>query len=323
MPALTTLAQLILANGTGLAPIEVSQIFQEAPFLAMLAATPSSNGTNHKYLRQISAPTIGFRAVNTGVATSVGEIEEVSQALKILHANVEVDQQIADNFKHAVYGSGPSAYFAWQGLLALRSGLQGAEVQLFNGTVDGNASGFAGFANALNVLGNSDKFVLDAGGDTANGCTSIYAVRTTDALEDVVAVGGDKTGSGAFEIQAGEIYNSKVVTSVGPPELSFSSYRMNQEGYFGLQVGSKYSLARAANIDAEAQVNAALIEDLLDLGRSDRPFTHLVMNRRTGRWLARSMQTDLVKKVELLTNFEGVEIVYTKNILLTEDAVTA
>lgn len=323
MPALTTLAQLVLLNSTGIAPIEVSQIFQDAPFLRMLAATTSSNGTQHKYLRQTSAPTVGFRAVNTGVATSVGEIEQVSIDLQILHANVEVDQQIAKNFKNALYGSGKEAYFAMQGLMALRSGLQAAEKQVFNGTVDGLSGGFAGLSNALNVLGNSAKLVADAGGDTANGCTSIYAIRTTEALEDVVAVGGDMVGSGAFNLEAGEITESKIVTAVGPPELAVPSYRMNQEGYFGLQIGSKYSVARLANIDDEAQVTPQKIEDLLDLGRSDRPFTHLVMNRRVGRWLARSMITDLQKRVELLQSFENVEIVYSDNILLTEDAVTA
>jgi hypothetical protein len=323
MPALTTLAQLVLLNSTGIAPVEVSNVFQESPFLAMLAATTSSNGTNHKYLRQTSAPTVGFRAVNTGVATSVSEVEEVSIALQILHANVEVDQQIAKNFKSAVSGSGRDGYFAMQGLHALRSALQAAEKQVFNGTLDGNSSGFAGLSNALNALGSSSKLVLDAGGDTANGCTSIYAIRTTDSLEDVVAVGGDMTGSGAFDIQAGEIHESKIVTALGPPELTVPSYRMNQEGYFGLQIGSKYSVARAANIDEDTQVTATLVENLLDLGRSDRPFTHLVMNRRTGRWLARSLVTDLNTRVELLREFEGVPIVYTSNILLTEDEVTA
>lgn len=318
MAALTTLAQLIVMNSTGVSQADISQIFQEAPFLASLAAAPSSNGTQHQFLRTIGAPTVGFRAVNTGVATSVAEQELVTIALKILSANVEGDQQVVKNFKHAVYGSGPAAYFAMQGKANLVSALSAAEACFFNGA----SGGFSGLKDALNVLGVASKLVLDAGGDTANGCTSIYAVRSTDDLADVVAVGGDMTGNGAFELTAGEMTEGKIVTSLGPPELSFPTYRMNQEGYLGLQIGSKYSVARCCNIDEQALVTQDLLKSLLDLGRTDRPFTQLVMTKRTGRWLAKNLETDLVKNVPLQTEFEGVPIIYTSNILHTEAVVT-
>lgn len=318
MPALTTLAQLLVMNSMGVSDAEISNIFQEAPFLSSLAAAPSSNGTVHKWLRTIGAPDVGFRAVNTGVATSVAEQEHVSADLKILSANVEVDQQIAKNFNHAVYGKGVTAYMAFQGMANLKSALSKAELQFFNG----GSGGFSGLKDALNVLGDAAKLVVSAGGSAANACTSIYAIRSTDDLADVVAVGGDMTGSGAFELQAGEITDSKIVTSLGPPELSFPSYRMNQEGYIGLQVGSLYSIARACNISQQSHVTAELLEDLLDKARSDRPFTAIAMNRRTGRWLARNLKTPEVKRVELLTEFEGVPIVYTSNILNTEAVVT-
>jgi len=319
MPALTTLAQLLVLNSTGVSDAEVSQIFQEAPFLSQLAATVSSNGTVHKWLRTIGAPTVGFRALNTGAATSVAEQEQVVADLKILSANVEVDQQTAKNFRHAVYGSGKEAYFAWQGMANLASALAAAEQQFFNG----GAGGFAGLRDVLNVLGNAGKLVISAGGAVANGCTSIYAIRSTADLADVVAVGGDLSGSGAFELEAGEIHESKIVTDIGPPELTAPSYRMNQEGYVGLQVGSKWSVARAANITVQAQVTDTLLEDLLDLGRSDRPFTALAMSKRTGRWLARNLKTPEQKRVELLEDYEGVPIIYTSNILHTEPVVTA
>lgn len=319
MPALTTLAQLIVMNSVGVSNADISQIFQEAPFLASLAAAPSSNGTNHSFLRTTGAPTVGFRAVNTGVATSVAEQELVTIALKILSANVEGDQQVVKNFKHAVFGSGPAAYFGFQGRANLVSALSAAEACFFNGA----SGGFSGLKDALNVLGVATKLVLDAGGDTANSCTSIYAVRSTDDLADVVAIGGDMTGSGAFEIQAGEMTEGKIVTALGPPELSFPTYRMNQEGYLSLQIGSKYSVARACNIDEQALVDSDLLKSLIDLGRSDRPFTHLVMNRQSGRWFAKSLETDLVKNVPLQTQFEGIPIIYTSNILNTEAVVTA
>ena len=319
MPALTTLAQLLVMNSTGIAPADITQIFQEAPFLASLAASPSSNGTTHKFLRKTGAPTVGFRAVNTGVATSVAEQEQVSIDLKIMSANVEADQQIAANFRHAVHGSGVPAYMGWQGMANLTSALAAAEAQFFNG----GSGGFAGLKDALNITSDANKLVVSAGGAVANACTSIYAIRSSDDLADVVAVGGDMLGNGAFDLQAGEIIPSKIVTSIGPPELSFPTYRMNQEGYLGLQIGSKWSVARACNITVQAQVTADLIEALLDLGRTDRPFTAIVMSKRTGRWLAQSLRTPEMKRIELLKEYEGVPIIYTSNILHTEAVVTA
>src|SRR6185295_9665360 len=93
-----TLADLVKVNDANLANIEVSDLLQDAPFLAALYAQTASNGTDHKYLKETGAPTVGFRAVNTGRENSSDADTLVTISCSILAASNFVDKALADSY---------------------------------------------------------------------------------------------------------------------------------------------------------------------------------------------------------------------------------
>jgi hypothetical protein len=64
---LTTLAELVKFNSLDVNPAEISDILNAAPVLAQLNAMMSSNGTTHKFNKETTAPTIGFRALRSAL----------------------------------------------------------------------------------------------------------------------------------------------------------------------------------------------------------------------------------------------------------------
>ena len=73
-----TLADLVKINDMNLADLEVTDLLNMSPVLAMLPANPASNGTTHKYTKEITAPVVGFRAVNDGRENSKSADELVT-----------------------------------------------------------------------------------------------------------------------------------------------------------------------------------------------------------------------------------------------------
>ena len=69
----------------------------------------------------------------------------------------------------------------------------------------------------------------------------------------------------------------------------FNAYVQPISAYLGAQVGSIYSIARLANLDASTNsLDDAQLSELLALFPSGRGCTHLVMNRRSQQQLQAS-----------------------------------
>ena len=86
-----TLAGILNLTDANNDPIEVSDLLLGAPLLAVLPAKQSSYGTKHQYNKEITAPGVGFRDVNTGIVNAAGEEELVSVDLKFLDATPRRD----------------------------------------------------------------------------------------------------------------------------------------------------------------------------------------------------------------------------------------
>src|SRR5688572_17372198 len=97
-----TLADLVKINDVRANDLGMSDLFDDAPFLKALAATVASNGTDHKYLKESTAPTVGFRDVNTGIdhSASVDTLVEIS--LKYLDATHRCDIALAKGYYKGV-----------------------------------------------------------------------------------------------------------------------------------------------------------------------------------------------------------------------------
>jgi hypothetical protein len=126
---LLPLSDFLTINGAGLADLAVSDVLNKSPFVAQCYAQTASDGTVHKYPKEIAAPVVGFRAVNAGRDHDHSEDELVTLSLAILDAAYHVDKKLADGWKKG----GPEAYLARESARHLRAAFFAFERQIFQG----------------------------------------------------------------------------------------------------------------------------------------------------------------------------------------------
>ena len=270
------LTELLKINDQNLSDVEgITDLLQDAPFLAAVQATISSNNTQHKYLKETKAPVVGFRVINNGRDHDHSADTAVTVDLQILDASFHVDQAYADEYK-----LGREAWMGRETQRHIRAAFSKAESQLIYGTTaDGDAAGFDGIADAAPVASLAGGMVVGAGGAISD-LSSVYAVRSVPEDTDFLLVTGNEGN-----ISVGDWYQQMWAGAVG----SFNAYVSPIYSWLGCQYGSIYSIGRIANLDAEVNtLNDDLISQLLALAPSTRPFTHLVMNRRSNQQLQAS-----------------------------------
>ena len=93
-------------------------------------------------------------------------------------------------------------------------------------------------------------------------------------------------------------------------------------GHLGIQVGSKYAVARIANLTADSGkgLTDSLLADALSLFPSSDQPTHIVMNRRSLTQLRKSRTTysPIGEPAPRPSEYEGIPIVTTDAITNTE-----
>lgn len=308
-----TLADLVKLNDQNLSDIEVTDLLQAAPFLAALAAVVASNGTNHSYLKETGAPVVGFRAVNAGRFNTTDTDTKVEIALQILDASFTVDKALADAYAKG----GAPAYLARRGMRALKAAFQGAEKQLFYGTGN-DADGFVGMGEASTVDALADvDHVVNAGGTTVGGASSVWAIYTADDDSGVCVVTGQ---DGQIEIG-----DSVVIKAQDGAGKSYPAYFTPISGWLGLQVGGIYDMARIVNLTAQDGhgLDDDLLSQLVELFPSDKQPKMLVMNRQSRGQLQRSRTatTATGATAPIPKDYDGIPIICTDQLSKTEALV--
>lgn len=301
-----SLADLVKINDNNLADIDVSDILDDAPFMKALAADVASNGTDHKYLKETTAPVVGFRAANTGRENKDSTDTLVTINLKILDASFAIDKALADAYKN-----GPQALIAREGKRHLKAAFFKAEQQFLNGT-DSDSDGFTGLADALGL---ANAMTYNATGTTSNTGSSVYLVRTNADGVDCTAITG----------QDGEImWDDSVVQAIEDTSNGgrFSGYYTPIEGWLGLQVGSANSVGRIVNLteDSGKGLTDDVLAEALALFPASRQPNLIVMNRRSRKQLqqSRTATNSTGAPAPFPTEAFGVPIVTTDAITSTE-----
>lgn len=304
---LITASDLITIGDQNAVENGISDLLQYAPLLSALGAVTASNGTQHKYLKETGAPTVGFRAANAGRDLSKSSDTAVTITLQIMSGNSVVDKALADVYQKG----GPTALCGREAERSLKQCFKQLEKQIIYGT--GNDSdGFTGLTQALSALSNA--MVYGAGGTTA--LTSVWFIRTNNDDTDVQFVLGNNG-----EMTIGDTFVQMIADATGK---LFPAYVTPCEGWGGLQVGSAYSVGRIANIDASANgVTDALLSRGLELFPEDRQPNLIVMNKRSRAQLQRSRQAVSTTggHVPLPTEYEGIPLIVTGSVGVAETAV--
>ena len=273
--AFLTLSDLTTINDANLADRDISDLLDDAPLLARLAADVVP-GTDHKYVKETSAPVVGFRAVNDGLENTKSADTLVTINLKILDASFAIDKALAD-----AYIGGPEAYIGREAARHLKSAFFHAEKQILSGT--GNeADGFNGLPDDGNLNAVADDMVVNGGGTTDSTASSVWAIRSAGDMNDCVAIAGDNG-----KIDIGDSVGQRLA---GSSTGSYPAYYTPIQGWLGLQIGGKYSVGRLANVteDSGKTLSDSMLADLLSVFPAGRGPNYLVMSRRSLKQLQQS-----------------------------------
>lgn len=247
---LPTLVNLVKLNDKNVADYGITDINQDSPLLRVLPAQPASNGTTHKFLKRTTQPSAGSRAINAGLARTFGADTIVSVDCSYFDADHKCDVAYAAGFggiTNVLTKELPSH------LEALMYQVEANVITSLKTAVTANAS-----------------MIVDAGGDTANATSWVFAIRV-DGDREVSVVAGD-----GGKVSVGD---TSVTQLVDGSSNTYAGYLTPIGGFFTLQVGSIFSAAAIKNIDFDHMLNDDLIAKLLNKAPSGRPFTHLIMNR--------------------------------------------
>lgn len=260
-----TLAGMLLLNDQNMADIYPDGVLDDAPVIAKAFAVPASQGgTLHKYLRRYSAAGAGFRDLGAGVTNAAERVEDVSCTCEILDASFDRDVMLA-----AGYAKGLGAYINRETQSALKTGMFTIEQALFTNVADA-FPGFLQFSDY--TIDDSATQIVNAGGA---GGKSVWLIRW--GLDDVALVAGN---AGRIDMIWDD--NSPTIVRVTDANgAAYSAYRVTLAGYFGLQVGTKYSAVRICNLDGTS--DNLLTDDLIATALSKFPASRqpnmVVMNR--------------------------------------------
>lgn len=305
-----TLADIALLNDQNLKDSGFSTVLDDSPLVRALAAVVSTNGDIHKYLRKISNPVVGFIDAVTGRAHSKTGRELVTDTLKTLDASFSVQKAFA-----LAHSKGPEAFVERELMDHLKAYMFAYEQQILNGQAEGDATGFIGLADTLNLTTNA--MVINAGGSTADKQTSVYFIRN-NTNEGIAPVAHPQIDIGETTEQKVDDGSGKWIPGLYTPVL----------GWLGLQLGSDLAAGRIANLnedDDSKGLNDTLLSKMLEAFPSGQQPTHIVMNRKSLGALQRSRTATNPTGAEAPrpTDYEGIPFIITDAIGNTEAVVPA
>ena len=307
---LFALADLLVINDLSIADLEITDILDDAPLLKALAADVASNGTLHKYTKETGAPVVGFRAANAGRDLDSSIDTLVTVTLQILDASFLLDAALASAYQRG----GPAGLVAREARRHLRAAFFAAEKQIINGVISDSA-GFVGLKAASTIDALADTMVVNAGGDTADTCSSVYLLRSTPEGNDVQVI----VGQGG-ELEIGETVSVQAKDGDGK---SYPGLWTPIFSYLGLQVGSAQSVGRICNLDFDHTLTDDMIFQAIAKFPAGRQPTHIAMNRNSLEKLrdSRTATNATGAPAPRPTEVEGIPIVVTDAILNTEAVV--
>jgi len=305
-----TLAGLVQLNDKNNADLNVSDLLQDAPLIAVMTAVPASNGTNHSYTKETAAEGVGFRALNAGVTNTNSSDEEVTAVLKVLDASFDADTALARKAR-----GGAEAYLEKRTMRKLKAAFSTMEKQIIYGTGSA-AGGFAGLFDNAALNGLADDMVIEPGipGTTADEQTSVLFIRSGE--DDSAFVAGNDG-----EITVDDPTIGPRVVNPGTDNKVYGAYFVNVIGWGGIQYGSAFSVARICNV--ETSLTGDDMAAALALFPSNRQPNIIAMNRQALELWRKSrtaVNTDGTEAPRPKM-FEGIQVISTDSLVNTEAIV--
>lgn len=301
----------LIADALDLAPIEVTDLENQAPLMARMPMVRASAGILHKYTKETEAPVVGYRAENAGRELDKSVDAPVEITLKILDFSWAVDKATADY----VEATSREQKIAREGSRHVRAAMFKAENQFISGTA-ADAAGHIGFAQITDVDAIADRMVISAGGTTPDTASSVWALRL--GMDDVAGV-----YNGDMPVSLGSTVVQDFVDGSG---LHYPAYYTPGCTWMAMQQGSAFSIGRIVNIteDADKGLTDDLIYDLFSQFPSGRMPNLLVASRRSMKQLreSRTATNATGAPAPWPTSVDGVPIITSEAVGNTDALVT-
>ncbi len=307
------LADMVKINDVSVRDMGATEIFNDAPVISQLNAIEASHGTDHKFIKETTAPTVGFRAPGDGRDHSKSGDTVVTVGLKILDASYHVEAALADS-----HPRGRDYVVQREGNRHLRAAFSHGEKQLFYGAGN-DAGGFTGLADDVTNLKYTDSLmVVNAGGTAGSGIvlTDVWMLRTSGDerfLNIVVGQNGEIAIGTSYE-QMIDGANSKKRNCIVTPV----------EAWMTLATESSKAAARLVNLnDSTKPLTDDLLSALFELFDENNPPTHILMGKRSHRQLqqSRTATTTTGAPAPWPTEWNGIPIISTKSVASYATAV--
>lgn len=302
MPTLVYPTLLDIAKMTGNDPAIalVEEVIMEVPELALLAARPIP-GTFYKTLARTALPVVGFRNANEGAIQGKSSYAERRVECFIMNPRWNADKAVAD-----AHPDGAEAMLALEGIGQTAAAGIAVASQMYYGVAN-DSKGFPGLTSFVD-----SSMVVDATGTATNGGSSVWAVKfgPTDCQ---LVVGGD----GQFALSEPRV-ESVIDASSNP----YTAYVQELLSWLGLQVLSKWSVARIKNItvDSGKGLTDDLMADLMAVFPAGKMPDAIFMTRRSRKQLrkSRTATNPTGNDAPNPTEYDGVPLYITESLLNTE-----
>lgn len=286
----------------------IDEVATVVPEIGFFAASPVTKNLYYT-LALTGDPSVAFRATAAERTWDAAKLATKTVECKYLDASWILECAIA---KQCDWGE--EMAIAIQQKAHLRSALTKIAEQTWYGT--SSDAGFVGLAEIISGVTNADNddgtMLIKAGGNTSNGGSSVFAVRTgIDSIQ--YAWGND-----------GKLNEGDIVRQVvGTAAKGAFYYAQELAGWVGLQVTSRNAAARICNLTTAVGLTDALLYDLLAKFPAGEGPDALFMNRRSLAQLRKSRTATNATgaPAPIPTEIEGVPIIVTDAIKDTEAMV--
>lgn len=299
--ALPTLLDVMKRNAGDAAVGLIDETTKNTPEVR-LGSARTIKGTSYDTTVRVSLPTAGFRAVNKGVQASKSRYENRTVGTFILNPRWECDKAVADANE-----DGPLAYIYEEAEAITAASFQTLGKQFYYGAeYGGQEDGHPGLRDFVD-----SAMIIDAGGDAAGACTTVWAVRF--GRKDVRWVLGQNG-----QVKMEDPWTESLVDDDGN---KFTGYVQELLSRVGLQCGSRFSIACIKNLSTQADkgLDDDLMYDLIEAFKE--PPDMFFMTKRSRKQLrsSRTATNATGAPAPLPTEVEGIPIVRSDSLLDTEE----
>lgn len=299
-----TMLDIVKMRGNDPTIALVEEIIQEIPELRVITSRPIK-GTSFKSLVRTALPVVGFRGLNQGAVQGKSAYEQRNFECFAMNPRWNADKMMADANE-----DGAQAYIAMEGIGMVTAAGQSVARQMYYG-ITNDAKGFPGLASFVD-----SSLVVDATGSTANGCTSVWAIKASP-MDVQLVMGGD----GTFDLSDSRI--ESVLDSDGNP---FTAYVQEIASWLGMSVLSKWSVGRICNLSLQSgkTLDDGLLADLIGKFPDGKRPTALFMHRqsRTQLQKSRTATSPTGAEVPVPTSYEDIPIYASESVSITEAVVS-